>query len=168
MLLTKYAVCAACLLAVAMVGAVGMILSAFAHGYPPEAVNVNRIFVAATLFWLGSLFVLGVSLLASVIFGNVILTMLTAAATVYLVYAGPDIVQSIIESIFWTSSDYAQSWPERIAWTDAFDRWRLSNYWGGYHTLDRNTSVAQSFLVCLTTAGPPLLLALWIFRRKAF
>ena len=167
-LLTKYAVCAACLFAVAMVGAVAMILSGFAHGYPPEAVNVGRIFAAAALFWLGSLFVLGVSLLASVIFGNVILTILVAAATVYLVYAAPDIVQSTIESIFWTRSDYAQTWPERIAWTDAFDRWRLSNYWGGYYTLDPTASVAQSFLVCLITAVPPLLLALWLFRQKAY
>ena len=167
-LLTKYAVCAACLFAVALVGAVGMIFSAMAHGYPPEAVNVGRIFVAATLFWLGALFVLGVSLLASVIFGNVILTILAAAGTVYLVYAGPDIVQSIVEGIFWTSSDYAQTWRERIAWTDAFDRWRLSNYWGGYYTLDRNATMAQSFLVCLLTAVPPLLLALWLFRRKAY
>lgn len=167
-LLTKYAVCAACLFAVALVGAVGMILSAYVRGYPPEAVNVGRIFVVATLFWLGALFVLGVSLLASVIFGNVILTILAAAGTVYLVYAGPDIVQSIVEGIFWTNSDYAQTWRERIAWTDAFDRWRLSNYWGGYYTLDRNATMAQSFLVCLFTAVPPLLLALWLFRRKAY
>jgi len=48
-----------------------------------------------------------VETLASVIFGNVILTILAAAGTVYLVYAAPDIVQSIIESIFWTNSDYA-------------------------------------------------------------
>jgi len=81
MLLTKYTVCAACLFAVAMVGTVGMILSGLAHGYPPEAVNVGRIFAAAALFWLGSLFVLGVSLLASVIFGNVILTILAAVGT---------------------------------------------------------------------------------------
>ena len=167
-LLTKYAVCAACLFAVALVGAVGMILSGLAHGYPPEAVNVGRIFASAALFWLGSLFVLGVSLLASVIFGNVILAILAAAGAVYLVYASPDIVQSIIESIFWTNSDYGQSWREMVAWDAAFDAWRLPAYWGGFYNLDTNATMAQSFLVCLITAVPPTLLALWLFRRKAY
>ena len=77
-------------------------------------------------------------------------------------------MQSTIESIFWTNSDYAQTWPERIAWTDAFDRWRLSNYWGGYYNLDREATMVQSFFVCLIAAVPPLLLAMWLFRRKVY
>lgn len=60
----------------------------------------------AFLMWLGSLFVLGVSLLASVIFRNVIPTILAAAGTVYLVHTGPDIVRGIVEGILWTNSDY--------------------------------------------------------------
>lgn len=167
-LLTKYAVCAACLLAVALIGAVGMVLSAFAHGYPPEAVNVGRIFVAAALMWLGSLFVLGVSLLASTIFRGVIPTILAATATVYLVHTGPDLVRSVMEGIFWTDGDYMRHWREMNAWYDAFERWRLSSYWGGFYSFNRDATVSQSFIVCLVTAVPPLLLALWLFRRKAF
>ncbi len=114
MLLTKYSVCAACLLAVALAGAVEMLLSAYAHGYPSEAVNAGRIFAAAALIWLGSLFVLGVSLLASTIFRSVIQTILATAATVYLVHTGPDIVRSAAEAVFWiagrTISTVAQVW----------------------------------------------------------
>lgn len=168
MLLTKYAVCAACLFAVALVGAVGMILSAIANGFPSEAVNVGRIFAAAALMWLGSLFVLGVSLLASVVFRNVIPTILAAVATVYLVHTGPDLVRAAVEAIFWTNSDYMRPWREMNAWYNAFESWTLSSYWGGFYTFDRDATISQSFLVCLVTAVPPLLLALWVFRRRAF
>jgi hypothetical protein len=34
--------------------------------------------------------------------------------------------------------------------------------------LDRSATMAQSFLVCLITALPPLLLAMGLFRRKAY
>ena len=167
-LLTKYAVCTVCLLVVALVGAAGMTLSAFAHGYPSEAVNAGRIFAAAALMWLGSLFVLGTSLLASVIFRSVIPTILAAAATVYLIHTGPDIVRSTVEGIFWTNSDYMRPWREMNAWQNAFENWRLSSYWGGFYSFNANATMPQSFLVCLITAVPPLLLALWLFRRKAY
>jgi ABC-2 type transport system permease protein len=173
MLLTKYAVCAACLLAVALVGAAGLIASAFAHGYAFEAVPLGEIFVSTSLIWLGSLFVLGVSLLASVVFRNVLATVLAAAATVYLVHIGPDVVGSIAEMIYWTNSDYMRPWREMNAWYNVFESWRLSSSWGGpypsYPFVDiRTVTATRSFLVCLFTAVPPLLLALWIFRRKAY
>ena len=168
MLLTKYAVCAACLFAVALVGAVGMIVSAFAHGYPSEAVNVGRIFTAAVLMWIGSLFVLGVSLLSSVLFRSVIPTILAATGTIYLVHTGPDIVRGIVETIFWTNASYERPWREMTAWYDAFESWRLSSYWGGFYSFNVEATVLQSFMVCLLTAVPPLLLALWVFRRRAY
>ena len=173
MLLTKYAVCAACLLVTAMVGAVAVMLSALAHGYASAAVPFGPIFASAVLIWLGSLFVLGVSLLASVIFGSVILTILAAGATVYLVDAGPDLVRSVVEMLFWTNSDYMRPWREMNAWHNAFESWRLSNYWGGPYPLypfggPVTTTMMRSLLVCLVTAAPPLLLALWLFRRRAF
>jgi ABC-2 type transport system permease protein len=174
MLLTKYAVCAACLLAVALVGAVGLIVSAFAHSYPSGALPFGPIFASAALIWLGSLFVLGVSLLASVIFRVVLPTILAAAATLYLVHVGPDVVRSVVEMIFWTNSDYMRPSREINAWYNAFETWRLSSYWGGAYPSypfggpGGPVTMTRSFLVCLVTAVPPLLLALWVFRRKAY
>ena len=167
-LLIKYSVCAACLFAVALVGAVGMILSAYAHGYPPEAVDVGEVFGSAALIWLGSLFVLGVALLASVIFGDVIRTLIATVATMYLVLSGPDLVRGAIQAFFWANSDYDQSFREEMAWVRLFENFRLSNYWGGFDAYTGNTVMAQSFLVCLLTAIPPLLLALWLFQKRAY
>lgn len=169
MLLTKYAVCAACLLAVALAGAVGILLSAVAHGYPPEAVNVGRTLADAALIWLGSLFVLGVALLASTIFKGVIPTILAAAAALYLIHIGPDLARSLIEGIYWTNDDYMRPGREMEAWYDAFESWRLSRYWGNStFAFGQNASTLQSFVVCLVTAVPPLLLALWMFQRRAY
>ena len=118
--------------------------------------------------WLGSLFVLGVSLLASVIFRSLIQAILAVAATVYLVHTGPDLVRSIVESVLWTDRDFMRPWREMEAWQAAFESWRLSSYWGGFYYLDADATASQSFLVCLVTAVPPLLLALWVFRRRAY
>jgi ABC-2 type transport system permease protein len=173
MLLVKYATCVACLLVVALVGAVGLIVSALVHGYPSEAVPVTQIFASAAVIWLGSLFVLGVSLLASVIFRGVLPTILAAVATVYLVDVGPDVVRSVVEMAFWTNSDYMRPAREMNAWYNAFESWRLSNYWGGAYPLypfagPVNVTMARSFLVCLLTAVPPVLLAMWLFGRRAY
>jgi hypothetical protein len=59
-------------------------------------------------------------------------------------------------------------WREMDAWYDAFESWRLSSYWGGFYSFNPDATMSQSFLVCLVTAVPPLLLALWVFRRKAY
>ena len=155
MLLTNYAVCAACLLVVALAGAVGILLSAVAHGYPPEAVNVGRTLAAAALIWLGSLFVLWVALLASTIFGGVIQTILAAAAALYLIYIGRNLARSLVEGIFWTNDDYMRPGRDMQAWYDAFESWTLSSYWGT-STFGGGPSLSWSFAVCLATVAPPL------------
>jgi ABC-2 type transport system permease protein len=168
-LLAKYAVCAAGLLAVSVLGGVAICLSGLAHGYPTGAIELGRIFGAAALMWLGSLFVLGMSLLASVIFGDVIRTLLAVAAAIYLVHVGPDLVRGIVEVLFWSNSVHERPFREVLAWQDAFERFRLSNYWGGFYPFAPiRTTMSQSLLVCLVTALPPLLLALWVFKRKAY
>jgi ABC-type transport system involved in multi-copper enzyme maturation permease subunit len=168
MLLVKYSVCAACLLLVALVGAVGAIVSAYAHGYPSEAVDVGEILVHAALIWLGALFVLGLALLASVVLRDVIQTIIATAATVYLILTGPDLLRSLLEWIFWISSDYNRPWREMRDWYGVFDRWNLAYYWVGMDPYTGKTMMTQSFLVCLVAAVPPLLMALWLFRRKAY
>lgn len=53
-------------------------------------------------------------------------------------------------------------------WYDAFESWRLSSYWGGFYSFDVEATVLQSYIAYLVTAVPPLLLALWLFHRKAY
>ncbi len=85
MLMTKYTVCAACLLVVAAFGGIGAILYAYARGYPSESVQVAQILTSTTLHWLASLFVLGVALIASIIFRDVVLTLVATVAAMFLV-----------------------------------------------------------------------------------
>ena len=64
-LLTKYAVSGTILLAVALLGSAGLVVTAAVMGRPQPLVGM---LVSTLLLWLGLLFVLGVALLFSVIF----------------------------------------------------------------------------------------------------
>lgn len=168
LLLTKYAVGATCLLAAALLGGVGMLVSAYAHGYPSGAVDLGRIAGSAVLFWLGSLFVLGTALLASVVFRYVIRTLIATVVTLYLVFSIPEILRIPLELFFWSDS-YKQNWRLVESWYEYFQIFRLYDYWslGGYY-LGREQDPLVSVAVCLVTAAVPLLVALWLFRRKAY
>lgn len=163
-LLTKYAVGAACLLVAALLGGVGMIVSAYARGYPPEAVDLGWIAGSAGLIWLGSLFVLGIALLASVIFRDAIRTLIATAITLYLFFSIPEILRIPLELFFWTDS-YEQNWRLVEEWYESFQVFRLYDYWaiGG-----EQASPLISVIVCVVTAAVPLLAALGLFRRKAY
>lgn len=168
LLLTKYTVGATCLLAAALLGGVGMVVSAYAHGYPSGAVDLGRVAVSAVLFWMGSLFVLGIALLASVVFKDVIRTLIATVVTLYLVFSIPEILRIPLELFFWSDS-YEQNWRLVEAWYEHFQIFRLYDYWslGGYY-LGRQHDPLVSVAVCLVTAAAPLLVALWLFRRKAY
>ena len=71
LLLEKYAVGAGALLAVAVIGAIGLVVSAAVQGYPLGFLSVVGVALSTTLIWLGSLSVLGGALLASVFFKDV-------------------------------------------------------------------------------------------------
>lgn len=170
-LLTKYSICAVVLFAAALVGAVLSIISGYAHGYPTGSVNAVEILASAGLFWLGSLFVLGVALLASVLFGDVIKSVIAAVAALYVIHSAPDFVRSFVEWLTWTDADYERSFGPTDAWYQAFERFRLVNYWTAQDIRSGEfllSQAAQNSLVCLVAAAVPLLLALWWFRRKAY
>jgi ABC-type transport system involved in multi-copper enzyme maturation permease subunit len=172
MLLTKYAVGVVCLFVVALLGGIGIILSALLRGYPLASVEVGWIMVSAALIWLGSLFVLGVALLASVMFKDVLKTLIATIVAVYLSISIPDILR-IPLTIFWTDGYGTQSWAKVEKWYEYFEVFRLTNHWSIgslYGPLYGGQQVSPwlSVAVCLVTAAIPVLAALWLFRRKTY
>ena len=167
-LLTKYAVCAAGLFVVAAVGGVSVILVANARGYPPETVSVARILTTTALTYLGSLFVLGVALISSVIFRDVLRTLLATVAAMFVILAGPDLLRTLVQWIVWGNRYYMMDWNTLPRWYRAFDHFRLLDYWIGIEPFSGDVMVARSAVVCAITAAAALLLALWLFRRKAY
>ncbi len=83
-LLTKYSVCAVVLLGAAVLGGVALIVAAWVKGYPLGSLNVSGVLLAMVLLWLGSLFVLGVALFFSVVFGDAIKSLIAAGVAVAL------------------------------------------------------------------------------------
>lgn len=171
MLLTKYAVGVVCLFVVALLGGLGMILSAYARGYPLASVEVGWIAGSAALIWLGSLFVLGVALLASVIFKDVLRTLIATAVAVYFAASIPEILRIPLELFYWTDGYGTRSYQKVEDWYEWFDISRLTNYWsigdpyGGLFGAQQG-SPWISVVICLVTAAILLLAAIWLFRRK--
>jgi ABC-2 type transport system permease protein len=71
-LLTKYALGAGVLFVVAMLGSIALLVTTAALGYPQNMVGV---LVSAVLMWLGWLFVLGTSLMLSVVLDSTLLAL---------------------------------------------------------------------------------------------
>lgn len=87
LLLIKYAVCAAVLLVAVVLGSLVLFAAAWARGYPLEEVSVTGVLLSVMLIWLGSLFVLGVSLAVSTLFGDVLKSLVIAAVVLYFMLA---------------------------------------------------------------------------------
>lgn len=172
MLLTKYSICGAVLLMVSLAGGIGAILSAYAHGYPSGSLGAGTLLASSLLFWLGSLFVLGVALLASVIFRDVIRSIIAAALSLYLVFSAPDLLRGMLEAWLWRERDNPPNDRVMNDLYDYFERFRLFNYWSAGNPYTGEWAggwvAAQNALVCLIAAAVPLLIALWIFRRKTY
>lgn len=167
-LLIKCAVCVACLLAVAVLASVGIILSVRALGYPPEVLDIGQVFVSGALIWLGSLFVLGVAMVASVVFGDVLRSLVATVAAMFAILAGPDLIRAFVEWIVWGDRVYTMDLRTLPDWYRAFDWFSLSTYWLAQRPYSPETIVGQSFLVCTETAAGVLLIAFWLFGRKAY
>jgi len=161
-LLTKYAVCAGVLLGCAVFGGLLLVIAAAVRGYPLENLNIAGAVLSAILMWLGSLFVLGVALLASDIFKNVMASVMATALAMYLVFALPSFVLSIY--FLFAASEFET--PAIAAEVTRISN--LGSYWvveGLY--VDGAVSITN-FLVSLLAAAVPTFAALWLFRRKAF
>lgn len=168
-LLTKYSICFAVLFAAALAGAIGSVVSVYAHGYPAGLLGPVEILASAGLFWLGTLFVLGVALLVSVLFGDVVKSMIAAVSALFVIFTAPDLVRALIEWLYWSDEVYRFGAPE--GWYETFERFNPTNYWMAVNPYTGEfvySQAAQNSLVCLAAAAVPLLLALWWFRRKAY
>lgn len=173
LLLTKYAVYAGTLLCAAVLGKVLLISVAAARGYPLGQMRVLEAVLSVFVLWLGVLSVLGIGLLVSIIFRSVVTSLLACASSLLLVFALPWYVLDLAARLQGYPVDFPYVWPERVAlltyWMPAY----YYSYGGvrlreGYASVGIGGFTTTNFLVCLISAAAPLLVALWLFRRKAY
>jgi ABC-type transport system involved in multi-copper enzyme maturation permease subunit len=146
-LLTKYAVGAAILLMFAcLCGAFALLVGELNGVAQPP---LGGLIPSVLLLWLASLFVMGVTLVYSVLVPNALAAGILGFFTVYVIVIGPAIYNRAVYNI--GGSD-----------------WSLSNYWGSLDIYAGVASAAQSLLIAGIAALVPPLVALAIFRRRAF
>ena len=177
--LTKYLVCATILLAAALLTGVGIVVSGYAR-YPAAAVNVSEILSSAGLFWLGTLSLLGVALLASVLFRDVIRSVIATLVAAYVAYSAPSWIAEIAQMVWLLTheQDFMESPMAQEGWYESFEVFRITRYWSFHDPYEGGPFVeplafqtpdpSLSVLVCLIAAVLPLIAALWLFRRRSY
>ena len=158
-LLVKYGVGAAALFAVTLLGNLGLVLSAFARGYPLDTLSFPGIAVSTVLMWLGSLSILGVALLCSLFFKNVLLGATVTLLAVYLAFLGP---QTFVRTFFWDEYNSLNPPWQLIWWFTPTSHWSDVSLYSG------ESLATPSLLISLFAAAIPLMAALWIFNRKSY
>lgn len=138
-LLTKYGVGTGILFAVTLTASITIEGVSIALGHPQD---VLRLLVATVLLWLGALFPLGLSLLFSVVFPDIVRP-LAFALVITVVLSLP--------AIFPNGQD-----------------WSLVRYWSSSDAYLTGSFPLKEYLVCLATAALPLPGALIMFRKKAY
>nr|BBH87976.1 hypothetical protein KTC_27270 [Thermosporothrix sp. COM3] len=140
LLLTKYGVSAGLLLIVGLMSALTVVLVCLLLGH---AQNILNLLTATGLLWLGTLFPLGVSLCFSILSPDslrpVIFTLLVVLALTLLPMSLP-----------------------------GGQNWSLWHYWGSQSAYITGHFPLKEYIVCFVVAVVPLLLALIVFRRKAY
>lgn len=138
-LLVKYAVSAALLLAMIVVSSAALLVTAAIVGHPQ---NPGGVAISTLLLWLGTLFVLGLALLFSVLYKDVLRPLLFALLITVLT-----VIPGFIPG-----------------WSD----WSLTNYWSSQAAYLGQEFPTKALLVCLVAAIAPVLLAIPLFRRQAY
>ena len=162
LLLIKYSVAAAILLIVDVLGCVGILASAAIRGYPLGQVTIFGVALSVALVWLGSLFVLSMAILMSVVLRNVLLSLTATAVTLYAALVAPQLLSAFLSEPMPKSSgavDWSYGW---LTWLD------ISRYWGGEILYLGESVAAVNFVVYSILATLPLLVASGLFRRKAY
>jgi ABC-2 type transport system permease protein len=147
--LTKYAVGALALLVPTALGSVGVIAIENMYGWPVSALSVLGVSLSALLMWLGGLFVFGVALLASVVFGDAIRSTAVALVAGLLTFRIP----------VGRGDDGLNPLPQTLV---------LPDFWHDPTLYAGEKLVPANFLICLFAAVVPLIAALWLFNRKAY
>ena len=176
--LTKYSVGAALLLAVALLGGMGIAVSGYAHGYPAASMNFAEILASVGIFWLGTVSVLGVATLASVLFRDVIRSAIATVAALYAIFSLPDLIREATSWWYWSDQAHFEGPMAQEGWYESFEVYRITRYWSivdPYENGPFEVPLANqlpdpllSVLVCLLAAVLPMMVALWLFRRKSY
>ena len=174
LMLAKYAVCAGGLLVAAISGAVLVVAVAAARGYPVgRLIGVTGMALSAILIWLGALFVLGLALLVSTLFRNVVSSVVATVAVLFVVAVFPDILNVFVSGVQWTLG-IADCDPGNNLYSPCglryglLDKLRLYSYWYSEGLYTGSNLVPVKFLLSSVAAVTTLLGALWLFNRKAY
>ena len=141
--LLKYGVAAGLQLGICLLSAFCLLLAGALAGHPQDIFGLAA---SALLIWLGTLFVLGVAALFSVLFDD-LLKSVGLALLVAVVVGIPGLVATLL--------------PE---WAN----WSLPNYWFSLAAFQGTGFPAKELAVCLVAAVVPVAIALSIFKRKAY
>jgi ABC-2 type transport system permease protein len=140
-LLTKYLVSVLILLGVMLLSGIAILIAAAAVGHPQ---NVGGVLISTVLLWLGMLFVLGLALLFSVLFH--------------------DVLRPLIFSLLLT---LLLSMPSLIP-NATLNDWSLTFYWSNFAAYQGTMFPLKALLICLIAAIVPVALAIPLFRKQAY
>jgi ABC-type transport system involved in multi-copper enzyme maturation permease subunit len=146
-LLTKYGVGAAALLALCGLGGVLALLTGGLQGLPQPP--LGGLALSAVLLWLGALFVLGLTLIYSVLFANALAAGALGFFTTYAIVIAP---------LFHNQNP---ALPGGEAWS-------LATYWSRLDIYAGVANPLQALAIALVAALVPLCIALLLFRRRAY
>ena len=157
-LLLKYAVAAALLLGIAALMGLETLVIPALHGYPQ---HIGGVLFSTLLLWLEELFVLGVALVYSIVFRDVLRPVLLALLTTGIIIALPGYIV------------FLSQLPERLQGKilvigRAEEMWQLPTYWSSLDAFAGNGFPVKALLISLVAAAIPLILALLLFRRRAY
>ena len=145
-LLTKYGTCAVLLLILCCICGISALMIGAGAGV---AQPIGGVFISTLLLWLGSLFVLGLTLMYSVLIPSAIAAGALGFFTTYVVSLGPLFHQQ------------NPSLPGGLEWS-------LPTYWSNLDLYAGTINPTQSLMIAVIAALLPLLIALFLFRRKAY
>ena len=138
-LLIKYAVSALILLAISAITSIALIVTAAVMGHPQD---IGGVMISALLLWLGVLFGLGLALMFSVLFKDVLWPLICALVITLL---------TIIPG-------FIPGW----------GAWNLISYWSNQSVYLGQGLPFKEFVICLVAALLPLIIALAMFHKRAY
>ena len=138
-LLTKYAVSALILLLVTLLGGLALLAAAAIVGHSQ---NAGGVLISTVLLWLGMLFVLGLSMLFSVLFKDV-LRPLVLALIIPVVLSIPGLIPNA-------------------------NTWNLTFYWSNFAAYQGTVFPLKELIICLVAAIVPVIIAIPLFRKQAY
>ncbi len=142
-LLTKYGVAAGVLLVASLVSGLGMYLVALLQGH---ALAFGGVLLSAGLLWLGALSLLGLALVFSILFDDV-LRPVALAMIIGVVVGLPGVIGA-----------FAPGWAD----------WSLPGYWASLSAFELSGFPGKALLITLVAAALPALAALPLFQRRAY